>query len=300
MNIYVLISTIDDGIKAVLPMLLPEEEGVRYVISWQQSKLPATPSVAESAASNMLSVPPAELAASNMLSVPPAELAARKDVTVASICGRGLCRNRNNAIETVLQMLSDPLEDAVCVIADDDERLVPEAFARIRKAYDANPKLDGALFRIRSSADGGYFKVYPDKSMAYGIHPRSYYPSSLEMTFRTRVWQTGIRFNERFGLASEQLCAGEEEVLLADILRKGLSVRIIPEDIGMTDPNTTGGRAMDEKMLRSKGAVYAYTHSIAWAFCRSWREALSLGWRHRQSPVTIFRNIWSGAKYIRS
>ena len=99
---------------------------------------------------------------------------------------------------------------------------------------------------------------------------------------------------------SEQLCAGEEEVLLTDITRKGLLVRILPEDICYTEPATTGNRAFDDKMLRSKGAVYAYSHSLIWAFFRSWREALSLAVRSRRSPFPIFRNIWSGVKYIRS
>ena len=284
MNIYVLIATIDEGIHRVPSILLPEQEGVRYVVSWQRRPTPSP------------SRDGGELAA---LSTEKA-LLLRPDVTVSVIEGRGLCRNRNNAIKTAIDLLDDPLEDAVFIIADDDEQLMPEAFSRIREAYSKNPRLDGALFRMRSSKDGCYFKTYPPKAVTYGKHPRSYYPSSLEMSFRTRVWQAGLRFNERFGLGSELLCAGEEEVLLTDITRKGLLVRILPEDICYTEPATTGNRALDDKKLRSKGAVYAYSHSLIWAFFRSWREALSLAVRSRRSPFPIFRNIWSGVKYIRS
>ena len=37
LNIYVLVSTIDDGIRRVPGVLLPPAEGVRYVVSWQQT-----------------------------------------------------------------------------------------------------------------------------------------------------------------------------------------------------------------------------------------------------------------------
>ena len=274
MKIFVLISTIDEGIRRVPDVLLPAEEGVSYVVVWQQD------SVVEAAN--------------------PQPLLDRTDVHVETMSGRGLCRSRNRAIQTAIDLLDNPLEDAVFMIADDDEKLMLEAFNRIREAYNANPRMDGALFRMRSSKDGDYFKTYPPKAVTYGKHLRSYYPSSLEMTFRTRVWQAGLRFNEQFGLGSEKLCAGEEDVLLTDITRKRLLVRILPEDICYTEPSTTGNRAFDDKVLRSKGAVYAYAHSLAWAFFRSWREAISLAMRSSRSPFPIFRNIWSGVKYIRS
>ena len=41
MNIYVLIATIDEGIHRVPSILLPEQEGVRYVVSWQRRPTPS-------------------------------------------------------------------------------------------------------------------------------------------------------------------------------------------------------------------------------------------------------------------
>ena len=284
MNIYVLIATIDEGIHRVPSILLPEQEGVRYVVSWQRRPTPSP-----SRDGGVLAALSTEKA-----------LLLRPDVTVSVIEGRGLCRNRNNAIKTAIDLLDDPLEDAVFMIADDDEQLMPEAFSRISEAYSKNPRLDGALFRMRSSKDGYYFKTYPPKAVTYGKHPRSYYPSSLEMTFRTRVWQMGFRFDERFGLGSEQLCAGEEEVLLTNLLRRGLRVLIVPEDLCVTNATTTGSRVLDPKILRSKGAVYGYQRSLPEAFLRSLREALSLGWKQRVSPLHLFRELWFGVKYIRS
>lgn len=289
MTIFVLIATIDEGLERVPNVLLPEEEGVRYVVSWQRT---------ERRNDGMTDLRNHGFTESRIYGEVESELRERKDVVVTTMEGRGLCRNRNHAIEAALGCLSSPLEDAVFVIADDDERLMPEAFERLRKVYARYPKMDGALMRLRSTTDGAYFKSYPSSLVAYGRHPRSYYACSWEMTFRTRVWQTGIRFNEHFGLGSEMLCAGEEDVLLTDVLRKGLNVLIVPEDIGYTDPETTGTHLLDNKVLRSKGAVYGYQRSRFNAWLRSLREALALGWKCRTNPWSLFKEIWFGVNYI--
>ena len=279
MTIYVLISTIDAGLQFVPDILLPEAEGVMYVVSWQQTK-------------DVSMLSPETRRAKDVLQ-------GRQDVTLTTLNGKGLCRNRNHAVSTVLSLLSDPLEDSVCLIADDDERLLPDTFERLRTTYARYPKMDGALMRLRSITDGEYFKHYPTAMTIYGHHPRSYYPCSCEMSFRTRVWQAGLRFDERFGLGAEELCAGEEDILLTDMQRKGLRVLIVPEDIGLTNPATTGAKVLDKRVLRSKGAVYGYQGNYLRAFLRSMREAFGIGLRHHTSPLRVFRELWRGVKYIR-
>lgn len=254
-------------------MLLPEVEGVRYVVVWQRQR-----AFDCEGWRNGLE---------------------RADVQVVEMDGKGLCRSRNRAIDVAMSSLHNPLEDAVFVIADDDERLVPEVFERLRAVYERYPKMDAALMRLRSSVSGEYFKTYPPKAVMYGRHPRSYYACSWEMTFRARVWHTGLRFDERFGLGSERLCAGEEEVLLTDMLRKGLRVLVVPEDIGFTDPHTTGDKVLDATVLRSKGAVYGYQYGWLRACARSVREAVGIAFRHRANVCGVFGNIWQGVKYIR-
>ena len=275
MRVIVLVSTLDDGICRMAKNILPPMQDVAYVVSWQRNR---GESMADTAAHT---------------------LRQRDDVTLSVIEGRGLCRNRNNAIDVGLSLLHDPREDAIFVIADDDERLMPEALPRLMELYTKYPKLDAALLRMRSDADGSYFKSYPTELLAYTRRPRSYYPCSVEMTIRSRVWVAGVRFDQRFGLGSAALCAGEEDVLLHDMTRRGMNVFIVPEDLCTTTPVTTGSRQLDVKVLRSKGAVYGYELPLAAAILRSAREAIGLGWRHRRSPWHIFRNIAYGVKYIR-
>ena len=274
--IYVLICTLDDGIRRVAQVLLAYEEGVRYVVSWQRSSVPTE--AMEQAAR---------------------ELEAREDVVVTELSGAGLCRNRNHAMDVVASLQTNAMEDVVYVIADDDERLEPDAFRKIREFYVSHPCVDVVLWQMASLADGRPLKSYPSALMDYRDRPRSYYPSSVELTFRSRLRVLGLRFDERFGLGSEKLAAGEEEVFLTDVLRRGLRVWMNPSLLCRTSASTTGSQLLNPKVLRSKGAVYAYGHGRLWSFFRSCREAISLGLRQRHPIWPIFRNIWYGVNYIR-
>ena len=274
-QIYVLICTLDDGILRVPDVLRPAEEGVRYIVGWQQTGLTEA----------------------GQKSYP--EDLNRGDVTVSTMQGRGLCRNRNHVMEVAFSQMSDPMANVVFVIADDDERLEEDAFKHLRELYSSYPKLDIALLQVADLVSGNPLKRYVPNPIDYRNRPRSYYPSSVELTFRSRVYLTGLRFDERFGLGSDRLSAGEEDVFLADALHRGLRIWLYPRVLCRTSCDTTGSRNLDVKVLRSKGAVYGYRHSLLWAFFRSWREAISLGVRKRRAVLPIFRNIWYGVKYIR-
>lgn len=270
--IYILISTIDDGIERVSSVVLPPEDGVRYYVSWQQT--------------------------GQSIELP--QVLKRADIVVSTMVGRGLCRNRNNGIEAVLVQLAGAPLDAVCVIADDDERLEPTSIKQLRKIYGSNPKLDVALLRVRSTTDGKYLKPYPERELPYGMHERSYYVSSWEITCRMHVWRSGIRFDERFGLGSAELCAGEEEVLMKDICRQGFLIHIVPEDLARTNPETTGRRSLDRKQLRSKGAVYGYQKGWVEAAIRCLREAIGLRRRDgSMSFINMMKELWWGVTYIK-
>lgn len=267
-----LISTIDEGIRQVLDVLLPTEKDVEYIVVWQQDKVTG-------------------------LAIPQ-PLTERADVLVDVMPGRGLCRSRNRALELALGLLKNPLEEVVMVIADDDERFESDIFATLRDVYGQHPKLDVALLRLRSSRDGSDLKPYPVRWTAYKYRPRTYYPSSLEMTMRGRVFTTGIRFDERFGLGSEALCAGEEDVLLEEVQRRNLCTMIAPVYLATTDAATTGRSVLDAKALRSKGAVYGYRLPLPMAFLRSLREAVSLSVRNGVSPFKLFHQLWWGVRYV--
>lgn len=277
MQIFVLLSTIDNGICRTPNVLCPAEDGVTYVVVWQQTK--------------------AKEALGTSWTIATRILAQRRDVILEEMSGRGLCRSRNRAMEIAIEALDDPLEDAIFVLADDDERFDSKAFDNIRAVYEQYERLDFALLRMRSNADGRYLKRYPKEAVSYRRRPAYYYPSSLEMTFRSRLFHSGLRFDERFGLGSEHLCGGEEEIFLFEAQRKGLNGLIVPKDICRTEATTTGS-TLTPALLRTKGAVFAYQLSRPKAWLRCWREAISLGIRRKESPLKLFRILIEGAKLI--
>ena len=212
MQIFVLISTIDRRILRVPTVLREPEPEVHYVVVWQQTRVDE----GEDTAALIT------------------KLNKREDVTVVTLPGRGLSRSRNAGIKTAVSLLKDPLDDAVCIISDDDESFSDDAFGLVNSYYIQHPDVDIALMRMRSNTSHRYFKKYPDKEIDYRKRPRSYYVASWEMTFRTRVWQAGVHFDERFGLGAHKLCAGEEDIFMIDAMDRGLKARIVPIDMGVT------------------------------------------------------------------
>jgi glycosyltransferase involved in cell wall biosynthesis len=193
LSIQWLISTCGEGIYRVKSLLLPPEQGVSYVVSWQTAS----------------EMPPDVATAFD-----------RPDVTLSPIHGLGLSANRNNALKQA--------SAEILVLADDDVGLKPTYAYRIRRVFERYPKVDVACFQIRTGTDEPDYKHYPKR--AKRLHSLSAIKgvSSIEMAFRKRVVEgSGLRFDERFGLGTRADC-GEEYLFLADCLRKGLHVHFFP------------------------------------------------------------------------
>ena len=101
MTLQLLICTINEGIRRVPSMLLPERDDVKYLVSWQKT---GTVSV--------------EL---------PEELTQRADVEVYTLDGRGLAVNRNNALRHAT--------GDILLLADDDSSYKPEYFDIILRTF---------------------------------------------------------------------------------------------------------------------------------------------------------------------
>ena len=266
-KIDVLICTIDAGITRVPKVLLEHMEGVRYVVSMQYTE-------------------------EHFLQQVPEVLKERTDVELCYLQGRGLSRNRNMALSHVT---SD-----VLLIADDDERLTKEGIESIITTYEQQPQLDIALFRM-TDEQGHFFKRYPSEQMSYEkAIKQGYYVASWEMTMRRTVVEKGLRFNELFGLGSDELACGEEDVFLKDALDQGLQIACVPIVIGSTDPHTTGEQFITSpKVQRSKGATFAYCYGTANALYRCAKESLHYLVFHGKNPFPLFWNQWKGIQYIK-
>ena len=259
MNIDILICTLNEGIEKVPSVLMSPIEGVRYIVCMQYTNEEALDKV-------------------------PMKMLTRKDVKLYIHEGVGICKNRNFALEWT--------DADICVIADDDNRYTPESINIIRKAYEERPDIDIICFKSESY-DGKAMKKYPMKAMPYAeALEQGYHPYSIEITMRRNV---NTRFDERFGLGSEQLCAGEEDVFLKDAENNNYNILFVPETIVKTYPITTGTKFLNNKKLQiTKGATFKYIFGKKEAIWRSVKEA---GWwmvHKGANPFPIIMNMIKG------
>lgn len=202
----------------------------------------------------------------------PSVLKEREDVVLTFLEGKGLSRNRNHAIEHATGDLM--------LVADDDNRYDETLISHIFHAYEEHKEADIIYFQALDM-EGNPLHPYPAN-----------YVSSVEMTFRRDV---KVRFDERFGLGSERFCAGEEEVWMKDARDAGYRILYVAKPIVKTPKETTGSHFLEnQKLQRSKGAVFKYVYGTWEALWRSVKEA---GWWmvHRgANPFPILRNMLKG------
>lgn len=267
MTIDILICTIDDGVCSVGQVLMPPTPDVHYVVSMQHTR----PLNAEAAWIEALDT-----------------LRQRPDVTLTTLEGRGLSRNRNNALR---HATAD-----VIIIADDDCRYTSVNIDNVRKAYTEHPEADIICFEAESY-DGTPLKRYPTATNSYAeVCKQGYYPTSFELTLRRQsLVSAEICFNEHFGLGAPRFIVGEEEVLLDDAERAGLRIIFAPQVITQTDPTTTGRYFLqDARLQEAKGAVFRRRFGTCTALWRTLKEgAHHLVFNH-VNPLPIWRNMLRG------
>lgn len=264
MTLNILICTIDDGILKVPDVLLPPIEGISWVVSMQYSD-------------------------KQYLNLVPAELKSRSDVVLTYLEGRGLSRNRNNAMaHTVGDIL---------LIGDDDCRYSEPALLEVLRFYEMNPSYDMVLFAA-ADYDGVPLKYYPSKLTTFRqAFKKGFYPASVELTMRRGL---GLHFDTRFGLGSALLCAGEEDVFIHDALKAGYNVVVNPMTIVRTARTTTGSRFLSDRQVQiTKGAVFRYIFGTAEAVWRSVKEAGFYFVHQHVNPFPILYNMLRGIWMLR-
>lgn len=265
MTIDILICSLNKGIVRVQDVLLPPQEGVRYIVSYQYTD-------------------------ERYLDLIPACLEEREDVAVYKYKGQGLSANRNLAL--------DKATSDLVMYADDDARLLPETPAVVKRPFEESPDLDVAFF-CASTYTGKSLKNYPKSSFEVLAMPKDYSISALEMVCRRRKVQGKVRFDERFGLGTQFLTCGEEEVWLEDALRAGLTIQYFPQKI--VETSTMLKKSMvyvDAGVQRSRGAITYYQHG-ATAFWLCFRFALSGARKGYCHFLPMFTHLLEGIRYMK-
>lgn len=259
MTLEILICTIDSGIHNICQILLPPDANICYLISWQTDN------------------PNPEI---------PCELI-RDDVRVITLRGKGLSRNRNNAI--------DNARGDICLIADDDVKYKTGNLLKIIEIFKANDSLDIATFKYGSLSQQ---KNYPDFSFDLNDMPRRYYISSIEIAFKRLSIKGKIRFNELFGLGAPVLKAGEESLFILDAMRNKLKCVYFPIEIVTHDLPTTGTKAKTPGVLMSQGA-YAYFRYPKTCYLRMVKTAIAISGKKHMNFFKTLKHLISGINYAR-
>jgi len=195
MKLYILISTIDEGIKKIKNILKEPQKNIIYIVSHQYQD--------------------------KKYKYIPKELL-REDILVSQIKGKGLSKNRNNAISLV--------NNGICLVADDDINILPNSFNIIIDTFKKNEDLDVACFKIKTEKNQPEYKNYPKNcSLVKKIKDKKYYVSSVEIAFRVNsIKKNKIFFNENFGIGSNIMIGGEEKVFINDCIKKNLKIMFFP------------------------------------------------------------------------
>ena len=191
-----------EGIKKVERMLPAPQDGVKYIVSWQEHENAPVPTL----------------------------IASREDVVISRLDVKGLSNNRNNAIA---QCRGD-----IILIADDDLQYEPDFANNIRKTFENNPEIDVALFKIHFHSP----KKYPLSNLRLRLpFPKKYFVSSVEISFlRNRL--NGLKFWPQMGLGNNSLECGEDELFLISAIKRGLNCWYINKTIATHSESTTGER----------------------------------------------------------
>ena len=265
MTLDILICSLNKGIVRVQDVMLEPQEGVRYIVSYQYTD-------------------------DRYLDLIPKKLSSRNDVSIFTYKGKGLSANRNLALDKATADL--------VMYADDDAHLLPETPELIFRCFRERRDMDVAFF-CATTYTGKPLKKYATNEFQITDRNAQYNISALEMVFRRPTVQGRIRFDERFGLGTQFLTCGEEEVWLEDAMRAGLNMRFIPEKIVETSTMLKKSLVyIDAGVQRSRGALAYYKHGYkAWWLCFNF--ALSSTKKGYCHFLPMFRHLVEGIHYMK-
>ncbi len=156
-------------------------------------------------------------------------------VRMRSFAERGISRSRNRAL--------DLARGRRLLLADEDCTIVPEIASIVERAFTLDPAAGGITFQHRIEQGEVPSRRYRRRSFRHGRFSIVRVASVEIVLDREAVGD--LRFDERFGLGTPRPI-GEENLLLASLLRRGVRLRYVPEVVcvhrGATRSDRIDGR----------------------------------------------------------
>lgn len=171
-----------------------------------------------------------------------------------SLNDRGLSRSRNTAIYH---------SDAdICVLADDDMVYKENYTGIIKNAYERYPDADVIAFDVPSTNSSRPTSKLKRGDIGFLLSMKL---ASFQLTFkRNSILEHQIAFNELFGAGARYIC-GEENIWLAECLKKGLKIKYADEEIAWVDHKQSNWfQGFNEYYFITKGAMFYEMCRILW------------------------------------
>lgn len=262
MTLEILICTIDENINKVPDVIMTPHQDITYLVSWEQTS------------------------GKSHIAIP--EALQRPDVRIVTLSGKGLSRNRNNAI--------DNANGDICLIANDDVKYGYLKVSRVLDVFEEHPTLDLATFKYESESQ---HKDYPSFSFDLRHKPHNYSIYSVEIAFRRTSIQGKLKFNEFLGLGIPEFGSGEDELFILDSLNANLNCKFFPIEIVTQNKNSASViQDADMSTVKAKGMLlriyYPNSYLLHYAMA-----AHRLNQEHGIGFFKAFNNMMRGYKYAK-
>lgn len=251
----------DKGIDKVEKMLMPLSTRIHYIISWQHSD--------------------------EHNYILPKSLQ-RDDVKVYIQKGRGLSKNRNNALKYA--------NSDICLISDDDIIYNQGNIDALLEFYSKHPEVDVVTYQFETTYN---HKDYPTKVFNLKNKPPHFNISSIEISFRRVSVQGKVFFNELMGLGSPMAGAGEDDLFILDCLKEKLNCMYIPLVLSFHAGGTTGiSSGGQTKVVFARGILNRIYHPYSFPI-KYILVARSININHKVSFWTTLITLFRGGIYAK-
>lgn len=206
---------------------------------------------------------------------------------------RGLSKSRNMALKNT--------KGEICLLCDDDEKLVSDYVTKIEKAYDELSDAVAIVFNVKRINNKMRKRYYKIERIKKAPMYRGYQSGML--TFKSKyILEKNIHFNEKFG-SGTPWGGGEEIIFERDIRKKCGSMYEYPAIISTIDYGFESQwmQGYNEKYFYNLGGYQQYLYKNNFLLKFLWRVYNCYKLRKEKGLTPLQKMYWmyQGGKGIR-
>lgn len=209
------------------------------------------------------------------------------EIRYLNFAERGVGLNRNNGL---MRATGD-----ICLFADDDMRYCDNYAELVADAFQKRPDADVLVFNLIEKNPKRY--IIQKVSRVHYLNFLRYGTARVAVR-NASVRKHGIYFNQCFGGGTAH-SHGEDNLFLADCLKKGLKVYAVPLFLAelTEERESSWNKGYDEKYLTDQGVLYRTMSKNLWRLL-CLQDAVRQRKRYGRSCISAYRIMVRGAKSV--